>query len=157
MRRAVVHVNLDPRGQLALGQVNRAVEALRASGHDVIAGDLDKLPATRREIELLQPGDDPDDLRPAAEQACATVLASIAAAATPRAIAVSFISSGSEEDARGVVRAFGLGEQLHEVRLQDDDVAVLVLEPEALGRTMPAKLQTVLEAALNREVRFAEA
>ena len=38
----------------------------------------------------------------------------------------------------------------------DDDVAVLVLGRTELRRSMIAKLQTVLEAALNREVQVVE-
>jgi len=152
VRRAVVHLNPDPAGELDLPALERTVLALRAAGHEVIAGDLDRLPPTRREVELLLSGDDPQALRAAAERACAAALAAAGAAgARPRAAAVGFLSAGRLEDALGIVRAFGLERRLRECRLEGEELAVLVLEP---GTSAPAGLATALEAALNREVRF---
>jgi hypothetical protein len=151
-----VHVNLDPAGQESVATLERAVEALR-DRFEVLASDLDKYPPTRREIELIRGGDEAGDLAQAAEAACAAALSQAGATASPRAVAVSFLSSGSEEDARGVVRAFGLADGLRAIVFEDENVAVFVLEREVLQRTTPAKLQTALEAALNREVRFVEA
>jgi hypothetical protein len=152
VRRAVVHLNLDPDGVLRVADLERALTALRADGFEVIAGDLDKLPPTRREIELLHDGDDVGELMLIAESACAAALAPSATAVPPRALAVSFISHGSYEDAIGIIRAFGLEPEVEELRFDDEDVAVLIVPPAALQRDLFGKLQTALEAALNREV-----
>lgn len=152
MRRAVVHVNLDPAGALNLAEVERGVAALRHAGFEVVATDLDKLPPTVREVEVLHYGDDAESLRQLVERACAE-----AVSVTPRAFAVSFISAGTREDALGIIRGFGLEPQLRELRFEGDELAVLVLDGAALRRPRAAKLQTALEAALNREVRFIEA
>jgi len=152
VRRAVVHVNIDPAGALTVAQIEHAVESLRAEGWEPIASDLESYPPTEREIELIRDGEDAAELRRDAEEACAAGLAVFSPPAPPRAVAVTFISSGSHEDAVGIVRAFGLEEEVEELRFVDDDVAVLVLgetvaRPRAIG-----KLQSVLEAALNREI-----
>ena len=154
MRRAVIHVNVDPAGVLGVAQLESAVSALRDAGHEVIAADLDKLPPRRREIELLHPGEDADELRRLAVAACQEALAGLEPRVEPRAVAVTFMSSGSYEDALGIVRAFGLEPQLEELRLVNEDVAVLVLAHGTLRRAVSAKLQTALEAALNREVEL---
>jgi hypothetical protein len=151
VRRAVIHVNLDPAGELDVDELERAVSVLRDAGSEVIAGDFDKLPPRKREIELLHDGNDVDELRRIAESACATAVGRKVA---PRVVAVSFMSTGTEEDALGIVRAFGLEPHLEELRLVDEDVAVVVLEGTALQRGVSAKLQTALECALNREVEL---
>lgn len=148
MRRAVIHVNLDPGGVLEVAQLERAVEALRDAGYEVFGGELGRLPPGRREIELLLDGDDVDELRRRGEQACAEALEQ----AQPRVVAVSFMSSGTYEDALGIVCAFGLEPQLEEIELVDEDTAVVVLADGALRRAVSTKLQTALECALNREV-----
>lgn len=152
-----MHVNLDPTGHESVAALLRAVEVLHDDGFEVLAADLDKYPSTRREIELIRGGDEPGEEARAAEAACAAALSQAGSTARPRAVAVSFLSSGTEEDARGVIRAFGLAEGLRAITFEDENVAVFVLEREVLRRTAPAKLQTALEAALNREVRFVEA
>jgi hypothetical protein len=143
----VLHVNLDPGGTLGVEQLERAVEALRDAGHVVLAGDLDRLPPGRREVELLLDGDDAEELRREGETALAQAIGP-----GPRVVAVSFMSSGTVEDALGIVRAFGLEPELEEIELVDEDTAVVVLADGTLRRAVSVKLQTALECALNREV-----
>jgi len=153
VRRAVVHVNIDPAGALSHEQVARALEALRGD-FDPIATDLERHPPTKRLIELLREGDDVEELRRSAEAACAAAVAEFAPPLAPRVEAVSFISTGTREDALGIVRSFGLDREVEELRFDGDDVAVLVLDPAALRRMNAGKLQTALECALNREVHL---
>ncbi len=154
MRRAVVHLNLDPGGVLTVAQLERAVATLRGDGLEVIAMDLDKVPPAKREIELLHDGEESDELAAIAEQACAAAVASFHPTVQPRALAVSFVSSGSYEDALGIIRAFGLEPHVEELRFVDEDVALLVVSREALAGNLFGKLQTALESALNREVQL---
>jgi hypothetical protein len=156
LRRAVVHLNVDPSGALSTAQLRAAVAALRDDGHEVRAGDLERLPRRGREIELLGTGDDAGELRRWAEDVGLRALAALDLPALPRAVAVSFMSTGTHEDAVGIVRAFGMEDDVDEIRLVDEDRAVLVLAPDALQRPACGKLQTVLEAALNREVTLTE-
>jgi hypothetical protein len=158
VRRAVVHVNIDPAGALTLDELARGVGVLRGAGYEVIDTDLESYPATEREIEVLLDGDAVSELRGEAERACVEALAGFAPPERPCAVAVTFISSGSHEDALGIVRGFGLEDQIEEVEFVDENVAVLVLAGNGNGvrRSTLAKLQTVLEAALNREVEIVE-
>jgi AcrR family transcriptional regulator len=147
-----VHVNLDPAGALTPAQLERALATLAADGFDVIASDVESLPPTEREIELLREGDDADELRLAAETACASAVAGFSPPQAPHALGVSFMSSGSYEDALAIVRAYGFDGQIEELSFVDDDLAVLVLDRNASGRTL-GKVQTALECALNREIQ----
>jgi hypothetical protein len=156
VRRAVVYVNLDPAGYLSLPELDHVLAALRLAGCQVIATDQERLPPDQREIEMLIDGDEPDRLRESAEAACVAALAGCAVSATPRATAVCFTSSGSAEDAVGIVRAFGLESHLRDLRFDDDDTAILVVDRGALDGGNRGKLHTALEAALNREVDLIE-
>jgi hypothetical protein len=153
----VVHVNIDPAGTLTLAQLDRVLAEVRSEGFEVLATDLDKVPPRRRVIELLQAGDDAAALRRTAKGVCARALAKAGSPTAPRVVAVSFMSSGTVEDAVGVVAGFGLEQELDAIRLVDEDVALVRLAAGALAGASPGKLQTALEAALNREVRLLEA
>jgi hypothetical protein len=141
LRRATVHVDVDPAGTLDSRELSRRIAALRSAGHEVVAGD-------DRHIELLLDGDDPEALRRLAARVCREVFPE------PEVTAVCFLSRGTIEDGLGVVRAFGLAPR--ELRFDGDDEAVVVVSPGALQDAVAAKLRTALEAALNREVTFAE-
>lgn len=156
MRRAVVNVNLDPDGALDTETLLDVIAALRDRDVPVIADDVEKLPATRREVELLILGTDRDTVSAIALNECTAVLGRCASGVKPRAGAVAFMSAGTHEDAVGVVRGFGLGEALRHLELEDDMNAVAVFAPGALSSVGLGKLQTALEAALNRDVRLTE-
>jgi len=156
VRRAVVHVNIDPAGALTLAEIGRAVTALREDGLEVIDTDLESYPLREREIEVLLDGDSVFELREAAQHACVAAVAEFGPPAQPSAVAVTFVSSGSHEDALGIVRAFGLEEDVEDVEFVDEHVAVLVLSGNGIRRATLGKLITVLEAALNREVQVVE-
>jgi hypothetical protein len=157
MRRAVLHVNLDHGGVVPIAELAGAIEHLRRCGFIVIDTDLDRLPRDRREVEVHCDGDDVKELRERVHDACVAALAAAGCPTTPRVLAVSFVSSGSDEDAWGVVRAFGLDQHVAEIRLLDDDVAVLIGSTEILRSGALGKLHTALEATLNREVRLSAA
>jgi len=154
VRPAVVYVNLDPAGALSLAELEQVVADLEVRGCNLIVSDLELLPVSRREIELLITGEDIDGLRRAAEATCAESLARSELTGTPRATAVCFISRGTIEDALGILTAFGVETGSDTVRLEGEDIAEVAIDRERLDRATPAKLQTALEAALNREVRF---
>lgn len=150
MRTAVIRVNLDPDGRRAVGDLERAVEELRSRGIEVLAPALAKLPPAAREIELIVPGDDAATLMNWAEVACTTALG----AAGPRAGRPTFISRGTDEDALGVVSAFGISADLERRYEGDDEVAVFTISRADAGHVGESRLHTALEAALNCEVRI---
>ncbi len=150
MRTAVIRVNLDPGGELGEDRLSRAVEALRTGGTEVLAPDFSRVPPHAREIELLVEGDDPATLRSWAEALCGEVLG----APGPQAGAATFLSRGTDEDALGVVRAFGISAELDRFWEADEEIAVFTITRDDAAHVAESRLLTALEAALNCEVRI---
>jgi len=151
MRTAVIRVNLNPAGDLPGDRLAAAVEELRSSGLEVIAPDFTRVPAHAREIELLLPGEDTAVLSAWAADRCARALG----ASGPVAGAATFLSRGTDEDALGVVSAFGLTATIERTWNNDQEEIVTVTIPRAGARRAPeSRLHTALEAALNAEVRI---
>jgi hypothetical protein len=155
MRTAVIRVNLDPGGELGEDRLSRAVEALRTGGTEVLAPDFSRVPPHAREIELLVEGDDPATLRSWAEALCAEALcAEVLGAQGPQAGAPTFLSRGTDEDALGVVRAFGISAELDRFWEADEEIAVFTITRDDAAHVAESRLLTALEAALNCEVRI---
>ena len=151
MRTAVVRVNLNPAGDLPAGRLAAVVEELRSSGLEVIAPDFACVPAQAREIELLLPGEDTAVLSAWAADRCEQALG----APGPVAGAATFLSRGTDEDALGVVSAFGLTATVERTWSSEQGEIVTVTIPRADARRAPeSRLHTALEAALNAEVRI---
>ena|ERR1700730_4406547 len=150
MRTAVIRVNLDPAGRLAVGDLTRAVTELRSRGIEVLAPALEKLPPTAREIELIVAGDDPATLRTWAEATCAAALG----AGDPQAGQPTFLSRGMDEDALGVVRAFGISAEIERQCDDDDEIAIFTISRAVASHVVESRLRTALETALNCEVRI---
>ena len=72
-------------------------------GAGVVENDLAAMPANRREVELLIEGDDAEAGKQLAIDLCAKAFNT-----TPVAGVVTFVSRGTDDDARGVLSAFGL-------------------------------------------------
>jgi hypothetical protein len=150
MRTAVIRVNLNPAGDLASDRLAAAVEELRSGGLEVIAPDFDRVPPHAREIELLLAGEDTAALSAWARDRCAQALG----APGPVAGAATFLSRGTDEDALGVVSAFGLTASVERAWDNDQEVVTVTI-PRAEARRAPeSRLHTALEAALNAEVRI---
>jgi hypothetical protein len=165
MRTAVIRVNLDPGGEFGEDRLSRAVEALRTGGTEVLAPDFSRVPPHAREIELLVEGDDPATLRSWAEALCAEALcaeaqcpeaqcAEVLGAPGPQAGAATFLSRGTDEDALGVVRAFGISAELDRFWEADEEIAVFTITRDDAAHVAESRLLTALEAALNCEVRI---
>ena len=155
MRTAVIRVNLDPGGKLGEDRLSRAVQALRTGGTEVLAPDFSRVPPHARESELLVEGDDPVTLRSWAEARCAEALgAGVPGAPGPQAGAATFLSRGTDEDALGVVGAFGISAELDRFWEEDGEIAVFTITREAASHVAESRLRTALEAALNCEVRI---
>ena len=155
MRTAVIRVNLDPGGELGEDRLSRAVEALRTGGTEVLAPDFSRVPPHAREIELLVEGDDPATLRSWAEALCAEALCGeVLGAPGPQAGAATFLSRGTDEDALGVVRAFGISAELDRFWEADEEIAVFTITRDDAAHVAESRLLTALEAALNCEVRI---
>lgn len=149
MRTAVIRVNLNPAGNMEIARLDAAVDELRKGGLEVIAPDFGAVPADAREIELLLPGDDVSALRAQAEIRCAAALGEPG----PAAGAATFLSRGTDEDALGVIRGFGISADVERHWENDEEIVIATISRADSRRVPESRLHTALEAALNCEVR----
>jgi hypothetical protein len=154
MRTAGVRVNVDPSGLLTPAQLSQGMTALlglaRELGAEMVDNDLAAMPASRREVELLIAGDDIDAVKHAGIDLCARAFST-----GPVAGVVTFISRGTDDDAHGVLSAFGLTGEI--VRSPGDDgidVVYVTLREADLERVPESRIHTALEASLNCEVHI---
>jgi hypothetical protein len=154
MRTAVVRVNVDPSGVLSATELSQGMTALlglaRELGADVVENDLAAMPVSRREVELLIAGDDVDAVKRTGISLCAKAFGT-----DPIAGVITFISRGTDDDARGVLSAFGLTGEI--VRLPGDDgfdTVYVTLREADLDRVPESRIHTALEASLNCEVHI---
>jgi hypothetical protein len=154
MRTAVVRVEVDPAGELTPAQLSDAMVTLRGLADDVGAGvvdnDLSAMPVGRREVELLMTGATPDELKRTATELCAKAFGT-----TPVAGVLTYVSRGTDDDARGVLAGFGLTGEIS--RSPGDagwDVVQVTLRKADLARVPESRIHTALEASLNCEVHI---
>jgi hypothetical protein len=154
MRTAVVRVNVDPHGALTPEQSREGMVALRgligAAGADVVDNDLAAMPVSRREVELLIARDDVEEAKKTAIFLCARAFST-----DPVVGVVTFISRGTDDDAHGVLSAFGLtGEIIRQPGDDGFDIVYVTLSEADLERVPESRIHTALEASLNCEVHI---
>ena len=154
MRTAVVRVNVDPSGVLTAAQLSQGMTELlglaREVGADVVDNNLAAMPVSRREVELLITGDDVDALNAVAIDLCGKAFET-----APVSGVITYISRGTDDDAHGVLSAFGLTGEI--VRSPGDDgfdIVYVTLREADLERIPESRIYTALEASLNCEVHI---
>jgi hypothetical protein len=148
MRTAVVRVNIDPQNVLSPAQLRQGTSALLGLtaevGADMVSNDI------RRDVELLIACDDVEAAREAAVTLCTKAFNT-----SPVAGVVTFVSRGTDDDARGVLSAFGLsGEIVREAGDDGYDIVYVTLREADLDRVPESRIHTALEASLNCEVNI---
>jgi hypothetical protein len=154
MRTAVVRVDVDPDNSLTPEQLTEGMAALLDSvgdvGGDVIVKDQGALPAGRRQVELLIGCDDVDAARHVAIDLCAKAFAT-----SPVPGVITFVSRGTDDDARGVLSGFGLTGDIQRKPGDDGfDIVHVTLREADLERIPESRIHTALEASLNCEVHI---
>ncbi|OBK47593.1 hypothetical protein [Mycobacterium sp. 1081908.1] len=154
MRTAVVRVNVDPSGVLTAVQLADGMTALLGlageRGIEVVENNLADMPAGRREVEVLVAGDDADTVKRVGVELCARAFST-----APVAGVVTFISRGTDDDAHGVLAAFGLvGEVVRTPGDEGFDIVHVTLREADLDRVPESRIHTALEASLNCEVHI---
>ena len=154
MRTAVVRVNVDPGSALTPAQLEEGMELLLGLvgeiGAGVVENNLAAMPAGRRQVEVLIAADDVD-----AAMRTATDLCTKAFSTTPVPGVVTFVSRGTDDDARGVLAAFGLTGDITRAPGDDGfDVVYVTLREDDLERVPESRVHTALEASLNCEVHI---
>jgi hypothetical protein len=148
MRTAVVRVNIDPTGMLTPERLREGMDVLLELVGQIGAGVVKKDPG--RDVELLIDCDDAEDAKRAAMRLCAKAFNT-----RPAPGVVTFISRGTDDDARGVLAGFGLSGQI--VRDTDDegfDIIYVTLREADLERVPESRVHTALEASLNCEIHI---
>ncbi len=153
MRTAVIRINIDPAGILGAADVERGMDYVLAGvaelGLRLVSKDLGSLPPNRRELQFLAEGD-PTALRRAASELCRNAFGTEPAEGT-----TTYLSRGSDDDALGVLSAFGLaGDVSRASGAEGWDVVTVRLAAADLRRVPESRIQTALEASLNCEVRI---
>jgi hypothetical protein len=154
MRTAVVRVNVDPENVSTPAQLRDGMAALLelagAAGVDVIKNELASMPVGRREVELLIAAEDGSAAKDTAIGLCTKAFS-----ADPIPGVVTFISRGTDDDAQGVLSAFGLTGDI--VRTPGDDgfdIVHVTLREDDLEHIPESRVHTALEASLNCEVHI---
>ncbi|WP_299559911.1 hypothetical protein [uncultured Mycolicibacterium sp.] len=154
MRTAVVRVGVDTAGTLSAERLaagmRRLCELAAELGAEVVDADLAAQPPHRREVEVLLTGDDPDALTETAMRLCAKAFD-----VTPVPGVVTYVSRGTDDDAHGVLAAFGLRGEIERQPGEDGwDIVHVRLRREDLRRVPESRIHTALEASLNCEVHI---
>lgn len=154
VRTAVVRIDVDPAGVLTAAELITGMTALAelagAAGVEVIATDVAAMPVRRRLVHLLIPAADGDSVEQLGIKLCAKAFGT-----GPAAGVTTYVSRGTDDDARGVLAGFGLAGQIRRsVDADGLDVVYVTLAEADLARVPESRIQTALEAALNDEVRI---
>ncbi|OBI97573.1 hypothetical protein [Mycobacterium asiaticum] len=154
MRTAVVRVDVDPGSLLTAGQLREGMAALPGlagdAGAEVVDIDLGSRPPGRRVVEVLIAGSDVESAKMTAIDLCGKAFGT-----SPVAGVVTFVSRGTDDDAHGVLAAFGVtGEIVREPGDDGYDVVHVTLREADLERVPESRIHTALEASLNCEVHI---
>jgi hypothetical protein len=154
MRTAVVRVNVDPESALTPVQLREGMDVLLGlvgeMGAGVVENDLAAMPGSRREVQLLIAAEDVDTAKQTAIDVCTKAFST-----TPIPGVVTFVSRGTDDDARGVLSAFGLSGEIARAPGDDGlDIVYVTLREEDLERVPESRVHTALEASLNCEVHI---
>jgi hypothetical protein len=155
MRTAVVRIKVDSAGQLTADQLTAGMNELAGLIGDaqLIENDLAALPPSRREVEILMEGTDPGALQEIAIGWCAQAFGAFGGVPEPGVL--TFVSHGTDDDARGVLAGFSLTGQIERVEGADGwDIIHVTLHSEDLARIPESRIHTALEAATNCEVHI---
>jgi hypothetical protein len=139
---------------LTPAQLEEGMELLLGLVGEVSAGLVDNnlatAPARRREVEVLIAADDVDAAKQIAIDLCTRAFRTV-----PVPGVVTFVSRGTDDDAHGVLSAFGLtGEVTRSPGDDGYDVVCVTLREEDLDRVPESRIHTALEASLNCEVHI---
>jgi hypothetical protein len=154
MRTAVVRIGVDPAGELSADQLDAGLAELTGLvsgiGADLIQNNLAGLPPKRREVEILMTGTDPEELQAVARTLCAKAFGT-----EPVTGVLTFVSHGTDEDARGILAGFGVGGQIERIEGPDGwDIINVTLRKKDLTRIPESRIHTALEASTNCEVHI---
>ena len=153
----MVRVDVDPSAILAPAQLRAGMATLAGLvadlGASVVDADLASMPPTRRQVEVLIEGDDPDELTRTAVELCVKAFGSFGT--QPAAGVLTYVSRGTDDDAQGVLAGLGLSGDIERIAGEEGwDTIRVTLRKSDLQRVPKSRVHTALEASLNCEVQI---
>ena len=150
----MARVNVDPTSVLTPAQLEEGMGSLLGLVSEIGAGVVDnnlaRMPAGRREAEVLIAAEDVDVAKQTAIDLCAKAFGTI-----PTPGVVTFVSRGTDDDAHGVLSAFGLSGEITRSPGDDGyDIIHVTLREADLQHIPESRVHTALEASLNCEVHI---
>ena len=122
-------------------------------GASVVDADLASMPPTRRQVEVLIAGDDPDELTRTAVELCVKAFGNFGT--QPAAGVLTYVSRGTDDDAQGVLAGLGLSGDIERIAGEEGwDTIRVTLRKSDLQRVPESRVHTALEASLNCEVQI---
>lgn len=157
MRTAVVRVDIDPSAQLSAAELRDGMTTLSELaaelGIQVVEADLAVMPASRRQVEVLIAGDDPDELKRTAVGLCLRAFGDFGS--EPSAGVLTYVSRGTDDDAHGVLAGLGVRGDIERVTTDNGwDIVKVTLLRSDVQRVPESRVHTALEASLNCEVQI---
>lgn len=149
MRTAVIRVMIDPDGLLPGSDYEAGVKYLESLGLEVMASPVQHLPERQREIELIVDGHDRELRAGEYVDLCSKAFGTQAVMGV-----VTYISRGTDDDARGILSRFGVRGEVVRTVVADEELVTITVDRLELGHVPESRLHTALEAALNCEVRI---
>lgn len=149
MRRAVVRVNIDPAGTLTRAAYARGLARLEALGAEMVTIPPEHMPDHDCEIEFIVSDNGLDGKVGELVQECGRVFAT-----APAVGVTTYISRGTDDDARGVLKGFNLDGEVVRSVSGDHEIVTVTVQRDDLSHVSEGRLHTALEAALNCEVRI---
>lgn len=143
MRKAVIRIDADPDHKLSARDVADGVRTLETWGFTVRRRRHD------RDLTVTFDSPDRETARDLAVSFCEKAFG-----VTPAPGAVTFASRGTDEDALGVIAAFGVPADLERVEDNGEEIIVATFSAADRKRVPESRLHTALEAALNCEIRI---
>ena len=138
-----MRIDPDPDRVLSPADIATGIRALPSHGVSIHRHPND------RELEVILDSENPDDARLRTSRACLQAFG-----ITPTVGVVTFISRGTDDDALGVVEAFGVHAHVERIEEDGEEVAIFTLAAADRRRVPESRLHTALEAALNCEIRI---
>ncbi|MBT2275665.1 hypothetical protein [Rhodococcus qingshengii] len=151
MPTAVIRVVVDPTGLLCDDDYRGGLRRLRARGLDVVAAPNLSVDPHRHEIELIVD----DGHRSTTDGYLAECRTAFGV--EPVLGVITYVSRGTEDDARGVLARFGVSGTVARTIENSEEVFTVSLSVDTSRRVAESHLHTALEAALNAEVRIVTA
>lgn len=149
MPTAVVRVTIDRDCVMSEADFRLGLERLTEQGFGLVGTEFARDPRAGREIRIRAEACTTNAIT-AIESACLSAFG-----VTPVLGAVTYISRGTDGDARGVLARFGVeGVVERDLDPSGEEIVTVTVSAESERRVPESRLHTALEAALNCEVRI---